>query len=132
MGIALGVPWLETLLQDMRYGVRILRRGYDSDNPSSSWPEYEAFRSAKHSLSGIAASDRRAVLLRHGDTARLLLANVVSPNYFDVLRVRPMWGRVFREGEFEVPDAPHVIMFSYDGGGGRADYFLGKYIGRGQ
>ena len=160
-----GVPWLETLLQDMHYGVHILRRnpgitvvavltlalgvaaniamfsvadavalrplgvddpdrivrisnvkisgGYDSDS-SSSWPEYEAFRSANRSLSGIAASDRRAVLLRHGDTARLLLANVVSPNYFDVLRVRPILGRVFGEGEFEVPDAPHVIMFSYD------------------
>jgi len=86
---------------------------YDAD-PDSSWPEYEAFRTANRSLSGIAASDRRTVLLRRGEEARLLLANVVSPNYFDVLRVKPILGRVFGEGEFQASDAPHLIVFSYD------------------
>ena len=159
------VIWLEQLLQDVRFGLRMLRKSpgftavavltlalgigpniamfsiadavalrplavedtdrivrvtntkvsgaYDAD-PSSSLPEYEAFRTASHSLSGIAASDRRAVLLRRGEEARLLLANVVSPNYFNVLRVKPVLGRVFGEGEFQVPDAPHMIVFSYD------------------
>jgi predicted permease len=86
---------------------------YDAD-PSSSWPEYEAFQTANRSLSGIAASDRRGVLLKRGDEARLLLANVVSPNYLDVLHAKPILGRVFTEGEFQAPGAPHVVVFSYD------------------
>jgi predicted permease len=162
---ARGVHFLETLAQDVRYGLRMMRKSpgftavalltlalgigpniamfsvadavalrplgvedadrivrisntkvsgaYDA-NPSSSWPEYGAFRAGNRSLSGIAASDRRGVLLKRGDEARLLLANVVSPNYFDVLRIQPSLGRAFGEVEFQVPDAPHVIVFSYD------------------
>jgi hypothetical protein len=109
-----GNPFAKTLVQDIRYGVRILRRnpgvtpvailtlalgvganiamfsvadagvlrplgvedpdrivrisnvkissGHDA-NPDSSGPEYEAFPQGSHSLSGIAASDRRGVLV---------------------------------------------------------------------
>jgi predicted permease len=159
------LPWLETLLQDMRFGLRMLRKNpgftaiavftlalgigvniasfsvadaialrplgvedpgrlvrisnskisgaYDA-NPGSSLAEYETFRAQSRSVVDIAASDRRSVLLRRGKEARLLLANIVSPNYFAVLRVRPILGRVFGEDEFQSPDAPHLVLFSYD------------------
>jgi predicted permease len=83
-------------------------------DPGFSWPEFEAFRTGSRSLSGIAASDRRGVLLRHGEETRQLLANVVSPNYFDVFGVKPALGRLFVAGEFQAPDVPHPIVFSFD------------------
>jgi len=104
-------------VDDADHIVRVLNTkvsgAYDAD-ASSSLAEYQAFRAGSRSLSGIAASDRRSVLLRRGEEARLLLANVVSANYFDVLRVRPILGRAFVEAEFHAPDAPHLIVFSYD------------------
>ena len=105
---------------DVKDAARIIRMwnkkvsGAYAADPGFSWPEFEAFRSGSHSLSGIVASDRRGVLLRHGEETRQLLANIVSPNYFDVLGIKPARGRLFVADEFPAPDAPHPIVFSFD------------------
>ncbi len=104
-------------VQDSGQIVRISNQkitGSYGANPMSSWPEYQEFRANSRALSGIAAADRRGAILRYSNDTRLLLTNVTSPNYFDVLRVRPAVGRLYRESEVAGPNAPHVVVLSYD------------------
>jgi predicted permease len=80
----------------------------------SSWLEVDRFRSDSGAFAAVAASDRRAVIVKHGDEARLLLANVVSDNYFDVFQVRPVAGVTFTSAATNRLDAPPTVVISYD------------------
>jgi len=80
----------------------------------SSWLEVDRFRSDSGAFAAVAASDRRAVIVKQGDEARLLLANVVSDNYFDVFQVRPAAGATFTSAATNRIDAPPTVVISYD------------------
>jgi len=110
--IALRPLAVEEPVRIVRIGNSKVSGAYDA-NDASSWPEFQDFRAGVHALAGVAGSDRRGILLRRGNEAQRLLANVVTPNYFEVLRVKPVVGRVFSEGELTRPDAPHMVLFSY-------------------
>jgi putative ABC transport system permease protein len=85
------------------------------DRPdSSSWMEVDRFRGETRAFLAIAASDRRGVIVKDNGEARVLLANVVSDNYFDVMRVTPVAGRTFTPAELSASGAPPEIMISYD------------------
>ena len=85
------------------------------DRPDySSWIEVSHFRAEAQAFAAIAASDRRAVIVKDNGEAHLLLTDVVSDNYFDVMRVMPAAGRTFTAGESRAPGAPPVMMISYD------------------
>ena len=81
---------------------------------SSSWVELQALRTESGAFAGITAADRRAVIVREQDETRLLLTNVVSDNYFDVFRVAPVAGRTFSPTEAGAPNAPPVMLLSYE------------------
>jgi predicted permease len=155
---------MQTLIQDLRYGLRILRKapGFSAlavltfalgvganiaifsvvdavalrgigvadadrvvrifskdlahqDRPDrSSWMEVNRFRSESRAFAAIAAADRRAVIVKENGEARLLLANVVSDDYFDVLQVSPAAGRTFTPSELTGKSPPPLIVISYD------------------
>jgi predicted permease len=66
---------------------------------SSSYPEYEFYRDRNTVFSGMLAYLRVPMVLGSGGSARQISGELVSPDYFTVLGVRPAAGRFFREGE---------------------------------
>ena len=89
--------------------VRILNQdpAHPERGVSSSRIELQAMRTESRALT---AADRRAVMVKEGDETRLLLTNVVSDNYFDVLRVSPGVGRAFTAAEAGAPSSQPVIL----------------------
>lgn len=83
-----------------------------SDN--SSWLEVSRMRGETRAVAAVAASDRRAVIVRERGEARMLLTNVVSNDYFDVMRVTPAAGRMFAPADFAGAGAGPVLVISYD------------------
>lgn len=96
--------------------VRILN--YDASHRDrgvrSSWIEFERFRTETGAFTAIAAAERRGVIVRENGEARLLLANVVSDTYFDVMQVTPSAGRTFLPADFGTPGASPLVLISYD------------------
>jgi len=79
--------------------------------PRFSYSQYLEIRDGIPSLSGLVAIDHRGATLRDSEGAALLLAEVVSPNYFAVLGVRPAMGRSFApEDEREAHD---IVVISH-------------------
>ncbi len=72
---------------------------------------------SKDIFSGLAAWKFDRVSLTVGGEPQVMLANMVSANYFDVLRVRPVLGRTFREGEDRGtgPGSNPVVVLSHGG-----------------
>jgi putative ABC transport system permease protein len=154
---------MATLLQDLRYGFRVLRKspGFTSiaivtlalgiganvaifsyvdelwlrpmpvahadrlvriytSSPSSkgevergesSYPDFEDLRGAK-TLAGVAVLERRGAMYDDGSQNRLVVAAVLSDNFFDVMHPSPAHGRTFTEAELRNPVA-RPILISY-------------------
>src|ERR1043166_6183078 len=80
---------------------------------TSSWFELQHFRAERTALEGVAGAERRGVIVREDGEPKLLLTNVVSDNYFDVMRVTPAAGRPFAPSELQASGAPPVAVISY-------------------
>ena len=76
----------------------------------SSYPEYEDLRASVPAFSDVAASDRRGFVLPTADGLQLLLAAVVSDNYFTFMGVQPELGRLPEEGEIRRLHVPVVVL----------------------
>src|ERR1700712_1070472 len=103
-------------------------RGSELSPPATDLAE---LRKSSRTLRGVAGilhfgSTREPFL--DGDRTVTIAATVVTDNFFDVLGVRPVLGRLFRE-EHGAPGAPRTVVLSYSGWkaqfGGR-----GSVIGR--
>ncbi|MGH7481879.1 MAG: ABC transporter permease [Longimicrobiales bacterium] len=80
---------------------------------ASSFPDYEAFRTGTAGvLSDVAAYTLRPVTLVERGETRRVLAELVSPNYFEALGVRLPVGRGFTSAEGR-PGAAGVAVVSY-------------------
>ena len=164
---------METLFQDLRYGLRQLRKapGFTitavitlalgiganvsifsyvdelwlrpmpvphadqlvrvfSSNPSSkgeiehgysSYPDFEDLRRDTKTLSGVALYEGRGAMLDDGGQNKLVLASVISDNFFDVLQPKPAVGRMFTENELRNANTP-VVVLSYP-------FWRGQYNG---
>lgn len=71
---------------------------------SSSYPDYRDLRAEVRSLQGLIAVHHRPLYLGEGPEAERIWAQFVSPDFFEVLGVRPLVGALF--GAAEVTDAP--------------------------
>jgi ABC-type lipoprotein release transport system permease subunit len=80
----------------------------------SSWLEVQQFRTERTAFDAVAGAERRGVIVREDGEPKLLLTNVVSDNYFDVMRVTPAAGRTFAPGELQAPGTPPVAVISYE------------------
>ena len=70
-----------------------------------SYPEVTLYQGATRALSGVAAFRHdRATWFRGGDRRPVAVA-LVTPNYFNVLQVRPAWGRLLTDADRLQPAA---------------------------
>ena len=77
-----------------------------------SFADYSHLRSRTQTLDGVAAWGKVTLTLSSGREGTIVAANMVSGNYFDVLRVRPYLGRFFTPDEDRTPLAQPVIVVS--------------------
>jgi predicted permease len=73
------------------------------------YPEYLELRNQCKSLSGIVGIQRRAAVLGGGQVSELLRYELVTRNYFSVLGVKALLGRVFLEDDKDI-GAPVVVI----------------------
>ncbi|HMD85820.1 MAG TPA: ABC transporter permease [Terriglobia bacterium] len=90
-------------------------RGERSEHPMPpfSYPDYVDLRREAHSLSGLLAYHHDWVTLTGLSKPERVYGENVSANYFDVLGVKPLLGRVFNAGEEEKRGSTPPVVISY-------------------
>jgi predicted permease len=77
-----------------------------------SYALYEYLRERTHAVDGIAAWGKVSLTISAGEEGAAVWGNMVSGNFFDVLRVRPALGRFFMTEESTTPLSHAVIVVS--------------------
>ncbi len=77
------------------------------------YPDFEALRDGQQSFTGIAACGFAQFSLTGKGKPKRVWAMLASANYFDVLGVRPILGRVFQPAEDGTPGGVPVAVISY-------------------
>lgn len=75
-----------------------------------SYPDYQDLQ--RRAYPGLAAWAIQPLILTHGGASRLLLAELVTGNYFDVLGVTPRAGRTLRASDAAAPGQQPVVVLS--------------------
>jgi putative ABC transport system permease protein len=78
-----------------------------------SYPDYEDIRQQVKSFSGVTVYERESRFLNSLDESAQVLVDVVSPDYFTVLGVRPLLGRVFSPEVDNKPQSEGGVVISY-------------------
>lgn len=94
---------------DGRSVVRIIDA---ADGPQVSHPIFLDLAKRARAFSGIAAHQYTTVSLGLGEEARAISGEVVSGNYFEVLRIRPALGRLLQPEDDETVGAHPVVVIS--------------------
>jgi len=94
-------------------GLVILER-LQKNNPDFSfgYPDYLDYRDQNQSFTGLAARCRTALTLSHGTTERIT-GELVSGNYFSVLDVKPVLGRLIAAEDVQTDGEEPVAVVSY-------------------
>jgi predicted permease len=93
--------------------VDVYTKGADGDTYStSSYPDYLDYRDRNQVFSGMLAYSPSIAALKGTGQSRIVLGEVVSGNYFQVLGVRPALGRTLMPDD-DRPSAPRVAVLSY-------------------
>ncbi len=83
---------------------------------ASSLPDVEDFREGTAALSGVAAYTIRPIVLSDGGgaaPAEMVLGQIVTPNYFDLLGARPPVGRGFLPDEGTPGEQGNVVILGH-------------------
>ncbi len=78
-----------------------------------SYPDFVALRARNQALSGLAASHYTELSFGNGSRSEVVRGELVSSDYFDVLRVRPVLGRGFLPEEERTLGAHPVAALSH-------------------
>jgi predicted permease len=92
---------------------RIMRVFFSSPEDSHglmSYPEYRDLRAAVTGFDGLAACMGRGATYEQDGVRRMLLVNVVSPDFFQVLDVQPHQGRFFTPADEGTP----LVVLGYE------------------
>jgi predicted permease len=81
----------------------------ESAYPIVSYPDYLDLRARSTALSGIAGFDGTSVTVKDSSGSAREWVSFVTANFFTVLGVRPVAGRVFTD-----PESENVVVLSYD------------------
>jgi len=76
----------------------------------SSYAEYRDVRERTSAFADVAASSKRGIALETSEGLQMLLATVVSDNYFTFMGARPEVGRVPIESDWHDPQAPVIVL----------------------
>jgi len=82
------------------------------DGNSSSYPDYAAYRDEGKVFSGLAAYAQRPLNLNVNGESQRIWGEMVTGNYFDVLKVKPALGRGFLAEEDRTPGTHPVVVIS--------------------
>jgi predicted permease len=86
-------------------------------NPSAmsvfSYPDYRDFRNMNQALAGLAVYRFAPISLSKDGNNERVWSYLVSGNYFDLLGVKPIYGRAFAPEEDRKPNANPVVVMSY-------------------
>ena len=157
---ARGTRWLEEFLQDLRIGVRMLRKnpGFtlvvtatlalgigantaifglvdalllrplpvvkapgelvllmrgDGRGPTLSYPDFTVLRERNEVLSDLALYTQTPISFGNNVRSEVVLGAMVSANYFDVLGIKPSFGRAFLPEEDRTPGAHPVVVLNH-------------------
>lgn len=83
-------------------------------NDSFSYPNFEDYRDRNRTMDGLFAYRLVSVVLGEADGNDVIYGEMVSGNYFDVLRVRAQHGRTFLPEESRTPNTHPVVVISHD------------------
>ena len=78
-----------------------------------SYPMYRAIRDRSEVFSGVLGRSRTQVSLTHGGNSERVRAEVVSGNYFEVLGIKPIAGRLFTPEDDGAPSGHPVVVLSH-------------------
>jgi predicted permease len=108
------------LLQSLPYGggdrlvrIRVDAPGAGVEDGAFSVPEVNDLRTLSHSFQGVVEYHSMFFVLLGRPEAERVQTGVVSANFFDVLGVRPLFGRTFLPGE-DAKGAEAVLVLSHD------------------
>ncbi len=79
------------------------------------FPDYETVREREGSFEEVAAYAWFPLALERGDGSELVLAELVTGGYFDLLGARPAFGRALEEGDDRAGAPAAVAMLTHDG-----------------
>ena len=101
-------------VQDPGRLVRVFATTQTEADAIWSFPEYASLRDHVPAFEGVVARGRRGALLAIPDRSpELVLVNVVSTNFFTVLGVRALHGRVFTDDDVRNAEATVVLGYSF-------------------
>src|SRR5271170_3412857 len=95
---------------DSLYGIQ---HGNEASSYQS-YPDYLDLRDRNRSFDDLAAYDAAQVGLDTGENAARVWIELVSGNYFDVLRLQPSLGRFFHASDEHGPNSAPYIVLSHD------------------
>ena len=111
--------WLHPMAcSDNRQLVRVFSTTAQDQEGAFSYPEYRTLAERAAAFQGpsaglVAVGGRGSLLARPDGTSTLLLTNVVSSNFFNVLGVQPLMGRVFTTADAETLRTHPGVVLSY-------------------
>jgi predicted permease len=106
-------PYPGTTRSDELAALEMVTAGAPNGGTAASWLDYRDYRDRFKSLSGLAVHRQCAFTLDDAQPARLAWGELVSGNYFEVMGVEPVLGRVFtREERGDSLGAYPVVVIS--------------------
>src|SRR5690349_16782748 len=76
----------------------------------TSLPDFDDWRSGNHSFTSLAGYEAAPVVVGGSDTPQRTFAGIVTEEFFDVMRVRPMLGRTFSAEEQQHGHAVNTVI----------------------
>ena len=92
-------PYPGTTRSDELAALEMVTAGAPNGGNAASWVDYRDYRDRFKSLSGLAMHRQCAFTLDDAQPARLAWGELVTGNYFEVMGVEPMLGRLFTREE---------------------------------
>ena len=90
-----------------------LRNGWTSGSRTWSYQSYRGIRDGQRVFAGLIAERTDSVNLTIDGATQRAIASIVSGNYFDVLGVRPLKGRLLSDADDRTRSGHPVVVLSY-------------------